>query len=91
MAPEQRENTSPMSTDKLLHQLRQVRADSHSTINFVGVHFDILQCTVHTQAEEMDRLMTWVATVTFLNNQVVPVQAWENLLGLLNQLEDYFP
>ena len=58
-------------------------------LNFVGIHFDLLEDTVQPATEKMYRLLTKVSP--FLHNQSVPAQAWEILQGLLNQLEAYVP
>ena len=56
----------------------------------MGFHFDLLWSIVRpATTKKMDRLLTKVSP--FLHNQSVPAQAWESLLGLLNQLEAYVP
>ena len=63
--------------------------DPTQQLDFVGVHFNLLEGTVQPATEKMDRLLTKV--FPFLHNLSVPAQAWESLLGLLNQLEAYVP
>ena len=57
--------------------------------DFVGVHFGFQRGLLSPATEKMNRLMSKVSP--FLSNQFVPAQAWESLLGLLNELENYVP
>ena len=58
-------------------------------IDFMGVHFNLQQDLVHPTKEKIGRLVSKAAP--FDNNQVVPAQAWESLLGLLSHLETSVP